>query len=213
MNRRLILWALVVLSLQGQPVQIRTAELPWAMIGAGYHFTIETGADGRCPGSDVVVSLQSGRLPRGLEIRGEYLMGTPRELGKFHVTLRASNTCSATVKAFDLVVTGKPILSVYPEQLSFEAHVGKSRPAAQTVRVSSTWPNLQYLIEMDASWLVPKQPAGVTPDAGAALAADVIPIEVNPKNLPPGVYRTAVKLSTWQGGNTPEVAVMLTILP
>jgi hypothetical protein len=199
--------------LLGQPVQIRTQELPWAIVGSFYQARIETGADGRCP-ANIGIWVAAGKLPRGLEVRGENLTGAAREMGDFKFVIRAANTCSATEKEFDLVVTGQPILHVSPAALSFERHVGQvSGPAVQSVQVSATWPDLPYAVKADAAWLVAKKLGGVTPAEGSALSSDLVAIEVAVKDLAPGIYRSAIHFSTFVGANAPEVVVTLTVLP
>jgi hypothetical protein len=174
---------------------------------------IETGVEGACPGGDVDLSLIEGTLPNGLEIRGGYLLGTPRKIGKYDFSLRAANTCASAVKEFALVVTGKPILRVFPEQLALEHHAGEASPAPLTVQVSGTWPNLPYTVQADAAWLTQKVQAGATPDTDSALSGDLVTLEVDPKDLAPGAYRASVRFSTWLGANSPVVTVTLTVLP
>jgi hypothetical protein len=199
--------------LHGGPVTIRTSELPWAMVGTAYNFLFETGVHGICPGGDVDVSLADGTLPEGLEIRGGYLRGTPKKTGTYGFSVRAANTCASVVQRLELVVTGKPILRAFPETVAFERHAGKADPAPLTVEISGTWPNLPYTVQADAAWLTHKVQAGATPAADSGLAADVVSLEVDPKGLAPGTYRTSVRFSTWLGANTPVVAVTLTVLP
>ena len=213
MNRLLALWVTGGLGVVlGQPVQIRTAELPWAMIGVGYHALIETGADGRCPSGSVGLAVVSGTLPRGLEVRGEFLLGTPRETGTFRFAVRAQNTCFSTVRAYALTVTGRPILRVFPEAVTFEQHAGQPG-AAVPVQVSASWPNLPYAIHADVPWLTQKELAGVTPDRGSGLLADIVTVGVDAKGLAPGVYHATLEFSTWMGANAPVVAVTLTVVP
>jgi hypothetical protein len=197
--------------LGGEPVQIRTSDLPWAIVNTAYRAAIETGVDGRCPDGDAGLSLSDGALPRGLEVTGGYLQGTPRETGTFDFSVRAANNCSSVVKALELVVTGKPILRVFPEVLSCEYRAGQTGPVPLTVQVSSTWPDLPYSIQAGAEWLVRKG-GGVTPGTGSGLASDAVSLKIDPKNLAPGVYRTSVRFSTWLGANSPVVSVTLRVV-
>ena len=200
--------------LLGQPVQIRTQELPWAIVGSGYHVMIETGTDGRCPQGNIGISVAAGKLPRGLEVRGEYLTGIAKAMGDFRFVIRAANNCFATEKELDLVVTGKPILHVSPATLSFERRVGQGGGSPmQSVRVSATWPDLPYAVKGDAEWVISKTPRGVTPAEGSALSSDLVAIDVAAKDLAPGIYRSTIHFSTFGGANAPEVIVRLTVLP
>jgi len=206
-----VLSVLTIGPLAGQGIQIQTQELPWAIVGVGYHVRIEARVDGRCPEGDAVITV-AGPLPRGLEMRGEYLTGTAREAGKFSLLFRAATTCSAVKKKLDLTVTGKPILRVYPEALSFEIRPGQD-PTHQSVNVFATWAELPYSIKADAAWVSAKPRAGLTPLEGSGLSSDVISVEVAPQHLKPGVYRSILHVFTRDGANAPEIAVTLVVLP
>jgi hypothetical protein len=208
MLRFLPLWLLLALPLHS--LEIRTSELPWAVVNTVYHSAIETGVNGHCEDGDAVLSLSEGTLPRGIEIKGVYLLGTPKETGTFHFKLRAANDCSSTVKAMELVVTGKPILRVSAEAFTVESHFGKAAPVA--VQVSATWPDLPYSIHVDVPWLTAKVRAGVIPEAESSLSADVVSLEVDPKGLAPGLYRASVQFSAWLGANSPVVNVFLRVI-
>jgi hypothetical protein len=213
LSRLFSLWFLVTFSvLPVAAVEIRTSDLPWAVVNAGYRSLIETGVDARCPDGDVSMVLNDGSLPRGVEIRAGYLSGTPKEAGRFQFSVRASNNCSSLVKAFELIVTGKPILRAFPEELTCEYRAGAAGPATLTVQVSSSWPDLPYSVRIDAPWLAGKVRAGVTPATGSALASDAVSLEIDPKNLAPGTYRASVRFSTWLGANSPVVAITLKVV-
>ena len=182
------------------------------MVNTEYRSAIATGIDGRCAEGDVVVSLHDGRLPRGVEVGAGYLFGTPREIGKFQFSVHAANNCSSTVKEFELIVTGKPILRVFPDEVTCEYRAGGSVPAPLTVRVSGSWPDLPYSIRVDAPWLSAKLQAGVTPATDSALSSDTVLLEIDPKNLTPGTYHASVRFSTWLGANSPVVAVTFRVV-
>jgi hypothetical protein len=212
MRRLLSLCLLAALPLfGGGPIQIRTSDLPWAVVNTPYSSLIATRVDGRCPSGDASLSLSDGALPRGLEIEGGYLQGMPKETGTFHFSVRAVNTCSSVVNALELVVTGKPVLRVFPEELSCEYRTGQAGPLPLTVQVSSPWPDLPYSIQAGAEWLVRKG-GGTTPGAGSGLATDAVSLEIDPKNLAPGVYRTSVRFAAWLGANSPVVSVTLRVV-
>jgi hypothetical protein len=213
MVRAFSLWLLAALPVFcGETVDVRTSELPWGVVNAGYRSSIETGVDARCPDGDVEVDLHEGSLPRGIEIRGGYILGTPKEIGRFSFSVRAVNRCASVVKAFELVVTGKPILRVLPEELTCEYRAGEAGPAPLIVRVSGSWPDLPYSMRIDAPWLTGKVRAGATPAADSGLASDSVSLEINPKNLAPGIYRASVRFSAWMGANSPSVAVTLKVV-
>jgi hypothetical protein len=212
--RRLFsLWFLFALSvLRGAAVEIRTSDLPWAVVNTGYRSLIETGIDARCPDGDVSVVLHDGSLPRGVEIRAGYLSGTPKETGRFQFSVRATNNCSSLVKALELIVTGKPILRVFPEELTCEYRAGATSPGQLTVQVSASWPDLPYSVRIDAPWLAGKVRTGATPATGSGLDSDAVSLEIDPKSLAPGTYRTSVRFSTWLGANSPVVSITLKVV-
>jgi hypothetical protein len=152
--------------IHGQPLQIRTTDLPWAIVRAAYSSRIAAVPDGRCPLGDVHLSLVAGSLPHGIGISGENLAGIATEIGTFRFAVRAANVCGSTQKSYQLVVTGKPILRVFPEAISIERHAGKVDPANLSVQVSASWPNLPYIIKNDAAWLTGKPASGLTPRYG-----------------------------------------------
>jgi len=194
--------------------QIRPQQLPWAALGEAYYARIATAVDVRCPDSDIVLTLASGVLPRGLALSGETLLGTPMEIGSFPLTLRATNGCQSATRELVLTVSGKPILRVGPDELVIEYRAGDPDPAPQSILVASTWPHLPYSVTSEpADWLKFSVTEGFTPDRGAALSSDSVWVRVTPQKLPPGTYKSALSFSLWQGANTPVIPVVLKVLP
>jgi hypothetical protein len=194
--------------------QIRSRDLPWAALGGAYDAQIETAADIRCPAADVGVTVASGVLPRGLELSGDRLQGTPLEMGSFPLTFRAANGCRSTTKELVLFVTGKPVLRVGPEELVIQYRAGEPDPAPQSILVGSTWPHLAYSVTSEpADWLKFSVTEGYTPDRGAAFSSDAVWVRVLPQKLPPGTYKCALVVSAWLGANAPVVSVTLKVLP
>lgn len=207
----LLLWTCAPIS--AQALLIRTDELPWAIKGMRYQAEIKTSLDGRCPQGDVGLALAGGALPHGMELFSYGFDGTPTEMGEFHFTVRAANQCGATTKALKLIVTGKPILEVSPQRLTFQYRPGGAQLEEQMVRVASTWPNLPYSMELrGAPWLWAEQAEGRTPGPDSAFEGDRVRLRVDPGKLMPGVYYGLLKFSAWGGTNAPEVQVVLTVL-
>ncbi len=120
----------------------RTTELPRAMRGVEYNAAIATAVDGRCPASDVELSLASGALPAGLHLESAGISGEPREMGHFHFAVRAENQCRWVIQQFDLTVTGRPLVAVSPDRIAFEFREGDAAPQRKRVMVSAgcrTW--------------------------------------------------------------------------
>lgn len=200
-------------ALHGQPVQFRTQELPWAIVGTPYSAIVEMVVDGRCLTSGgLILTLAGGALPHGMLVRGESLTGTPTAVGAYRFTIRAANLCAAAEREFELTVSGRPILRAVPEELVYEYKIGGSDPQPQSVLVTGTWPNLPYSVRADKGpWVIPEQAQGITPDRGAALSADEITVRVNPDKLAAGVYRSTLVIATWQGANAPRIPVTLRV--
>jgi hypothetical protein len=196
-----------------RPVAILTHDLPWAVVGSPYEITIQTAVDGRCPLGNVAFSVVKGALPQGLEVRGPYLTGEPRKPGTYNFWIQAANMCATSAAAFQLVVTGKPVLKAFPEEIAFEYHLGQPAPHESAIALSATWPHLAYSVAGDEPWLSCLPRSGVTPDEGSPFAADIVSVAVNPENLKPGTYRSIIKFSAWHAANRPTVSVILTILP
>ncbi len=189
-------------------VEIQTEELPRAIQGYGYSASIRTSVDGRCPNGTLGLFLASGSLPRGLRTTDEGLAGIPQEMGLFRFWIGARNTCSCTTRAFELLVTGRPILSAVPERIEFTIAADRP-PESQTVLITSTWPGLPYTLSTpDASWLKLRQALGTTPEQDSALTGDRATLEVVPGKLPPGVHHGTVTVSAWRAD---AITVELTI--
>lgn len=204
---------LAMCCLPARPLQIRTEKLPWAIVGQPYRARIDTGLDDRCLTADVRFTLVGGSLPEGLDLDVFGVEGTPREVGRFQLTIRAANQCIAVEKTVELFVTGKPVLVVSAAELAFEYHVGGALPKARMVLVRSSWPRLPYGVTANGTTWVHAEPAsGVTPNSGSALGGDAVTVRINPEKLNPGTYRTAVIFSTWMGANAPEIPVTLKIV-
>ncbi len=215
MNRLAFLVTLGAASVCAQPVQFRTSELPWAIVGAGYSASIETSADGSCiTGNGIALAVVDGGLPRGVDLRGETLAGVPATMGTYHFTVRAASRCGVAVRQFELVVSGRPILRAVPDELVFEYRAGGAAPKASNVLVASTWPGLSYWVAAGKTpWLEFEQTIGTTPARESGFTADRISVRVNPDKLSPGEYHATLTIAAWQGANAPVIPVTLKVLP
>jgi hypothetical protein len=208
-----VVWTVALCSLEAAPLDIRTRELPWAPFGNPYRAAIETQVDGRCLDGGVGIALVAGTLPRGLELRGETIDGTPEEFGAFRLRLRAFNKCAAAERDFVLQVTGRPILRVHPEEIVVEYRAGSKGPEKQTLLVSATWPHLDYTVTKGSeAWLKVGQQFGATPYAGSPYAGDLVEVQLAPSDLAPGVYESALLFSAQQGAAGVTVPVRLRVV-
>jgi hypothetical protein len=210
---RLLVLAAAAGLLYGQPAFL-TLELPWAAVGRPYYASVQTTADPRClNGGGVTLSLVEGELPRGLMLRGGEVTGVPSEVGDYSVAIRASTPCGSADRAFQLTVSGRPILRASPGELVFEYHEGDPAPKEQPIVVSGSWPGVPYTIAKSSNspWLEYSRATGATPERGSAFSGDAVRIRVNPETLPAGTYREILEFSAWDGAEAPRVAVLLKV--
>ena len=195
-------------------MEILTPWLPWAIVGRSYAPpALETRISGRCPFGTVGYSVVAGALPPGIQLSAAgYFSGVPVRTGSFPLIIRAANVCMWTAKRFEFVVTGAPLLLVEPAVIEFRVTAGERSPP-HTVRVSGTWPDAAYEVISGASWLAAVAERGRVPLAGGGLEADVVRLNVTPKNLPPGRYETTLRFTMAEAANAPVVAVALTVEP
>ena len=211
-TRPVLVLVLAVSCASAAPLRFRTHELPWAAYGTPYYASIETSVDGRCIDGGVELALAAGALPPGLELRGDALSGTPKQMGAFPLRLRASNSCTSVEQDLVLQVTGKPILRVSPQEIVFECRAGERAPAHQSVLVYGSWPEQSYTVTGAAPWLRLEPQTGATPYTGSARAADVVELGPAPAGLAPGTYETVLVFSVPGGANAPAVPVKLRVL-
>jgi hypothetical protein len=193
-------------------IEIQTEELPRAIVGMDYEATIATRVDGLCPIGNVGLFLAFGKLPRGLQVSNIGLTGVPKEMGIFHFSLGARNTCAAaTPKEFELLVTGRPILRAYPGKI--ELTITEGAPSRiQTVLISSTWPGLPYKISaVDGAWIGFRQTQGATPEEGSAFTGDRLSVQAIPSKLKPGVHHGQLMVSAWRAEPI-QIDIVVTVL-
>jgi hypothetical protein len=176
-------------------IEIESVDLPRAIQGLVYSASIRVGIDGQCPIGNVGLYLASGSLPRGLRTTDDGLGGVPSEMGTFRFLIGARNTCAATTRAFQLLVTGRPVLRAVPDRIEFT--VSPDGPAdSQIALISSTWPGLPYTLSTpDGSWLTLRQAGGATPEPGSAFTGDRATVTAIPLKLAPGVHHGTLIVS------------------
>lgn len=191
-------------------IEFVTTDLPWAIVEKGYDAApLEVRVSGSCPIGGVGYAVVSGALPPGIQLsRLGYFAGVPLHTGEFAFTVRASDGCGWTGRAFKLVVTGAPVLRVTPARVSF---AGKAAPE-QEIRVSATWPRLAYRLSTDgAAWLSATPEHGMTPRQGSGMADDVVHVRADAAGLKAGHYFGAITVSSWQALEVVHVEVELTV--
>jgi hypothetical protein len=192
-------------NLRGEAGHDTARQLPVAAKGVAYRALLDTRIDVRCLMAYITLSLASGELPPGLRLTMFGLEGVPLETGRFPFTVRVGNGCGSRIRAWELEVTGKPILEASPDEILFR---GEKGPRA--ILVSSTWPNLPYHVEkQNADWLEVSLNSGRTPPAGSALTGDMVTLRADPSKVKPGTYRGALVFSTPGGANVQTVPVVL----
>jgi len=195
-------------------LEIATQGLPTAIVHKPYtQDPIIALGPSRCPQNNVHFSVAFGQLPPGLRLSASgHLIGTPTQTGAFQFLVRAGNDCEYATRSFDLKVEGAPIMVHHPDALEFEYTPNGPLPPAQTLIVSSSWPDTPYSIDaVGADWLIAQPLRGRTqlPDGGHS--GDPVSIQIDPAKLAPGTYRASLRLSAWQAANSPVIPVTLRI--
>jgi hypothetical protein len=194
-------------------IQIESEELQRGIQGFAYSAEIRISLDGRCPRGDSSLFLASGTLPRGIRTTAEGLAGVPMEMGLFRFWIGARNTCATTTRAFELLVTGRPILRAVPDRIEITVSPD-SPPVDQTLLISSTWPNLAYaILPRDPSWLKLRQVQGVTPEASSAFAGDRAIVTAIPLKLAPGIHHGTIIVSAWRADPIMIEVTVTVIMP
>jgi hypothetical protein len=193
-------------------IQIESEELSRGIQGLAYSAEIRISLDGRCPQSDSSLFLASGTLPRGVRTTAEGLAGVPMEMGLFRFWIGARNTCATTTRAFELLVTGRPILRALPDRIEITVSPD-SPPVNQTVVISSTWPSLPYgIFPREPSWLNLRPVQGATPEASSAFTGDRAIVTAAPLKLAPGIHHGTIIVSAWRADPiTIDVTVTVTM--
>ncbi len=196
---RPLLLLIAAITLRANDLDLTTRELPWAIVDQLYSFgPLEVAGGGRCPVGGLGFAVISGSLPPAVRLsQAGYLSGTPARIGSYWFAVRVANGCSRATRWIELKVTGAPILQVSPDRIRFVADDGPLLP--QLVRVSSSWPNLEYqaTIRSGKEWLKASPRKGITPKSGDAFDADVLELVVDPKGLKVGFYRGEVVIAAW----------------
>jgi hypothetical protein len=177
------------------------AEAAWERAGA------------RCSMPIPVTRVMAGALPAGMRVsgRGE-LLGIPTELGFFQFTVEISDGCSRRLDQRQIRVVPAPILTAEAEIQEFHCPQGALPFSAGNIRVSGSAPGRAYTVDIvDGAWLQAAMRDGVLPAEGSSLEADVLRLSINPSKLAPGNYSARLRLSTWQGANTPELHFQLRV--
>ena len=167
----------------------------------------------RCAMPIPVTRVVAGELPAGMGVsgRGE-IQGTPTEPGLYGFTVEISDGCSRRLEQRQIRVMSAPILTAEAESLEFHCPQGAPTFSGGIVRVSGSAPGRAYSVDiLDGAWLEATMRDGVLPAEGAALESDTLRLSINASKLAPGAYSARLRLSTWQGANTPELLFRLRV--
>ncbi len=177
-----------------------------------------TPVNSRCPMPVASVRLTAGQLPPGLRLtpRGE-LEGIPVSPGEFPFTLEFSDGCAVRHEVRTIRVIPAPILTAEAEVLDFHCPFNAPDYPGGIVRVSGSVPGRPYRAEVlypeakGDPWLKVSMRDGAIPSEGQALESDLLLLSIHPGRLPEGTYLARLRVSTWQGANTPELEFRLRI--
>jgi hypothetical protein len=108
------------------PIRFGGIELPVAEVGQAYTSTLALAGG---TGKATKLSIDTGRLPRGLHLAEESVTGVPRESGRYPIVVRASDDASSATIAVELEVLD--VLRIETEALP-DAQVGVAYTATVT---------------------------------------------------------------------------------
>jgi len=167
----------------------------------------------RCSMPIPVTRVVAGALPAGMQVSGRgAVQGIPTEPGLYEFTVEVSDGCSRRLDQRQIRVLPAPILAAEAEALEFHCPQGAPAFPAGNIRVSGSAPGRAYTVDiLDGPWLQAAMRDGVLPAEGSSLEADVLRLSINPSQLAPGKYSARLRLSTWQGANTPELLFQLRV--
>lgn len=170
-------------------------------------------AGGRCLAPVPLTRFVAGNLPAGLHVstRGE-VRGTPTEPGLYEFTVETSDGCNKHLDQRTIRVLPAPMLVAEADVQEFHCPQGSAPFAAGLVRVSGSAPGRAYNVEIvDGPWLQASMRDGAVPAEGSSLEGDLLRISIDPSKLAPGNYVARLRVSTWQGVNTPELQFRLRV--
>lgn len=167
----------------------------------------------RCAMPIPTTRVVGGALPPGLQMTGRGdVEGLPTEPGLFAFTVEISDGCSKRLEQRQIRVMPAPILVAEAETYEYQCLQGTPAFSGGLVRISGSAPGRAYTVDLlDAPWLKAAMRDGVIPAEGLALEADTLRLTVDPGMLRPGLYTARLRVSTWQGANTPELLFKLRI--
>jgi len=178
-----------------------TYDSPWVRVSS------------RCAMPIPATRVVAGTLPAGLQLtdRGE-MLGVPTQPGKYGFTVEVSDGCSRRLEERQIRVAPAPILTAEAEELEFNCPQGAPPFSAGIVRVSGSTPGHAYSVDiLEGPWLQATMRDGILPPENSALEADTVRLSINPAKLAPGAYTARLRLSIWQGANTPELLFRLRV--
>jgi hypothetical protein len=167
----------------------------------------------RCAMPIPTTRVVGGSLPPGLQMsgRGE-VEGVPTEPGDFTFAVEVSDGCARRVEQRRIRVMPAPILLAEAETLEYHCVHGAPPFSGGIVRVSGSAPGRAYSVDvLDGQWLRAAMRDGIIPMEHSSLEADTLRLTVDPTKLAPGVYSARLRVHTWQGVNTPELAFKLRV--
>ncbi|MBC7925232.1 MAG: hypothetical protein H7039_06200 [Bryobacteraceae bacterium] len=192
-------------------LHFQTNVLPQAAAGRKYVAFVRTAGGTRCLNSDRRLAF-SGELPRGLAVTPDGLEGVPEQTGSWKLSVTLFNDCESIHQDFNLVVGGRPILSVSKEEIRITVEKGANNRTS--FLVNADWEKLDYrLVTAGGPWLRLSATGGLTPSKFSALTGDQITVESSSTNLEPGTYRDRIQVFSPGATNVPEIDVVMTVVP
>lgn len=167
----------------------------------------------RCAMPIPTTRVVGGSLPPGLQMTGRGAVeGVPTLPGNYNFLVEISDGCDRRIEPRQIRVIPAPILIAEAETAAYQCiHGAPPFPGGQ-VRVSGSPPGRAYSVDiLDAPWLRATMRDGVLPAEGLAFESDTLSLTIDPGKLSAGVYTARLRVSTWQGANTPELLFTLRV--
>lgn len=158
----------------------------------------------------------AGELPPGLRMTGRGdVEGIPAAPGLFAFSVEVSDGCTRRIEERRIRVIPAPILTAEAEMLELRCGRGSPPFPGGIVRISGSAPGRAYSVDIaygeEKPWLQAAMRDGSLPAEGSALESDTLRLTIDPGKLAGGVYTARLRVSTWQGANTPELLFRLRV--
>ncbi len=195
-------------------LRIVTRRLPEAAVWRGYLARIEVAITSPCLASDSYLSAEG--LPEEFRLSPVgVLEGFPKQAGEYQIRFHAASPCGNASKDLRLRVLPAAEWQVRPPELVIEVTAGGA-PVRRQIRVSATWPDLPYRVDVDPPklpWLRVLPALGAVPPEGVAGGEDTVEIEIDAAKLSPGHHQVRLRFYAEPALRPAEAPILVRVTP